>query len=191
MLSLRWTTPAAWVRRVEDRLDEVLVDHAHCEKKAAGFAMNMIFSYVEYTSLTRPLADVVKEELDHFQMVLDLMERRGVTMTGQPQSRYGGRLAANIRTAEPEKLLDRLLVAALIEARSCERFTLLAEHLGDRELAEFYRGLLESEARHFGLYTRLARQVSGEKVAEARLLELAREEARIIQMPDPRVRLHA
>lgn len=191
MLSLRTRTPPSFVQRVEANLGEVLIDHAHCEKKAAGAAMSLIFAYVEFVPVATALADVVKEELTHFQQVLALLERRGIEFRGQPQSPYGQRLAAHIRRNEPEKAIDRCLVAALIEARSCERFQLLRDHLQDAELRAFYGSLLESEARHHALYVRLASHFANEPIIRTRLDVLSEVEASILQTPSPLPRLHS
>jgi tRNA 2-(methylsulfanyl)-N6-isopentenyladenosine37 hydroxylase len=191
MLGLRSETGIAWVRRVEERLDEVLIDHAHCEKKAAGTALNMIFSYVEHVDVVTRLIEVVREELDHFRQVLEVITARGIAFRGQPQSGYGRRLGEHVRTTEPGKAVDRCVVAALIEARSCERFGLLRDHLGDRTLAKFYGTLLESEARHHALYLRLAQRFAPEDVIRNRYEELAKVEAEILGEPGDLPRLHA
>ena len=191
MLGLKSDTGIAWVHRVEEHLDDVLIDHAHCEKKAAGTALNMVFSYVEHVDVVTRLVEVVKEELDHFRRVLGLIAARGVRFRGQPQSAYGQRLGAHVRTKEPEKVLDRCVVAALIEARSCERFLLLRDHLRDRHLAAFYGSLVESEGRHHGLYLHLAEHFVPEGDVRKRLEELADVEASILAEPGPLPRLHA
>ena len=191
MLSLSSKTPTEWVDRIEGHLSEVLIDHAHCEKKAAGTAMNMIFSYVEHPTITIPLSTVVEEELAHFRQVLQILADRGIPIVGQVQSRYGERLSALIRKTEPEKFLDRCVIAALIEARSCERFMLLRDHLKDRELAQFYDSLLESEARHHSLYLRLAEEKHDRETVRTRLRELAEREGEIIALGDPFPRLHS
>jgi len=191
MLSLKTTTSADWVATIEPSIDEVLVDHAHCEKKAAGTAMNMVFSYVEHPEFVLPLTEIVEEELQHFREVIGVLDARGVRLVGQVQSSYGRRLSELIRTREPEKAVDRCCVAALIEARSCERFTLLRDHLRDRDLAAFYGGLLESEARHHGIYLRIAEHFAPREGIRHRLDELATREAEIIADGDPLPRLHA
>src|SRR5947209_14827464 len=122
MLSLDAATPDRWFAQVCDHLDELLVDHAHCEKKAAGVAMSLLFTYGDNVDLCRAMADIVQEELDHFQLVLDLLDRRGVRFRRQQPARYAERLSALIHKGEPGRAVDKLLVAALIEARSCERF---------------------------------------------------------------------
>lgn len=191
MLFLQSETSPDWVARIEPHMDEVLVDHAHCEKKAAGTAMNMIFSYVEHPEFVVPLTEVVEEELLHFRQVIEILAERGSKLVGQPQSSYGRRLGALIRTTEPDKVVDRCCVAALIEARSCERFTLLRNHLRDPRLADFYGTLLESEARHHALYLRLAEHFVAKDVIRNRFEQLAHEEAAIVADGDPIPRLHA
>src|SRR4051794_26533352 len=129
MLNLLGETPARWLRQVDDHLEELILDHAHCEKKAAGVAMNLLFAYVDHVPLVRAMTEIVQEELAHFHQVLDLCQARGIRFRKLPPSAYGNRLAALVRKGEPERAVDRLLVASLIEARSCERFALLRDHL--------------------------------------------------------------
>jgi tRNA-(ms[2]io[6]A)-hydroxylase len=191
MLSLQATTSARWLAQVDAGLDEILVDHAHCEKKAAGVAMNLLFSYVDHVDLARAMTEIVNEELEHFRLVLDLLDRRGIPFGKLAPSGYGQRLHALIRRAEPDKAVDRLLVAGLIEARSCERFSVLADHVADAELRDFYRGLFESEARHHATYVRLACGFAPEEAVRERLHWLAAEEAAIIDRGDPVPRMHS
>ncbi len=191
MLNLQAPTPDRWLRQVSAGLDEMLIDHAHCEKKAAGVAMNLIFAYVEHVELCKVLADVVREELEHFRLVLDLLDRRGVPFRRLRPSRYGERLHALVARDEPMRAVDRLLVAALIEARSCERFGLLRDHLADAELAGFFGSLFESEARHHAGYVRLAGHFVPEEVVRDRLHSLAAEEARIMAEGDDVPRVHS
>jgi tRNA 2-(methylsulfanyl)-N6-isopentenyladenosine37 hydroxylase len=191
MLSLHAATPDRWFDHVAAHLDELLVDHAHCEKKAAGVAMNLMFAYVENPALCRAMTEIVQEELAHFHLVLGLLERRGVRMRKLRPPRYGERLHALVRREEPGRAVDRLLVAALIEARSCERFGLLRDGLADRELAEFFGGLFESEARHHSTYVQLAREFASAEEVRRRLHELADAEARIIAEGDEQPRMHS
>ena len=191
MLSLRSASTARWLAQVDAGLDDVLVDHAHCEKKAAGVAMNLLFSYVDHVDLARAMTEIVNEELEHFRLVLDLLERRGVPFRKLAPSSYGPRLHELVRRAEPGRAVDRLLVAGLIEARSCERFSLLADHVADAELRDFYRSLFESEARHHATYVRLACDFAPEDSVRARLHELAAAEAAIIETGDPMPRMHS
>jgi tRNA-(ms[2]io[6]A)-hydroxylase len=191
MLHLQSATDARWLRQVDANLNEVLIDHAHCEKKAAGTALNLIFHYVEDQELCREMAFIVNEELEHFQMVIDLLNRRGVRFRRLKPSTYGRELNDLVRKQEPQRAVDRLLVAGLIEARSCERFHVLAEHVEDAELKSFYGGLFESEARHHTTYTRLAKHFAPEEVVMARLDELAAQEAAIIDRGEELPRMHS
>lgn len=190
MLSLKSSTAPWWAERVEEHLEEILLDHAHCEKKAAGTAMNLIFAYVDRVELVRQLAPIVTEELQHFQMVIDLIERRGMRFRRLTPSNYGSQLAELVRKLEPGRAVDKLLVAALIEARSCERFALLRDRLKDRELAEFYGSLFESEARHHATYVQMALSFAPEQAVFDRLQELSAIEAAIIDRGDERPRVH-
>ncbi len=191
MLHLQSPTSERWLAQVDAHLDEVLINHAHCEKKAAGTALNLIFHYVEDRELCREMTAIVAEELEHFHMVLDLLERRGVRFRRLKPSQYGRRLSDLVRKQEPQRAVDRLLVAGLIEARSCERFQALAEHVADAKLAAFYRGLFESEARHHATYTRLAKHFAPDAVVDQRLEELYAAEAAIIAEGEPLARMHS
>lgn len=191
MLSLASTSSMRWLQQVDTHLEEILIDHAHCEKKAAGTALNLIFAYVDRTPLCRELAEIVTEELEHFRLVLDLLERRGIRFRRLPPGGYGRKLNELVRKLEPGKAVDRLLVAGLIEARSCERFDLLRQHVKDTELAAFYDSLFESEARHHSTYVRLAKLFAKDEIVERRLNELATQEAEIIAGGDPLPRMHS
>jgi len=191
MLHLKAPTDARWFAQVDAQLDEILIDHAHCEKKAAGTALNLIFHYVENRELCQEMTEIVNEELEHFHLVLDLLERRGIPFRRLKPSQYGSKLHALVRKQEPHRAVDRLLVAGLIEARSCERFYALAEHVDDPELADFYRSLFESEARHHTTYTRLANHFATEDVVSRRLEELYEAEAAIIAVGEPLARMHS
>ena len=191
MLSLQSASAARWFAQVDTSLDQILIDHAHCEKKAAGVAMNLLFSYVDNVALARAMTEIVNEELEHFRLVLDLLERRGIPVQKLTPSSYGQRLHELIRKEEPGRAVDRLLVAGLIEARSCERFSLLADHVADQELRDFYRGLFESEARHHSTYVRLACDFAAEDAVRERLHWLAAAEAAIIATGDPLPRMHS
>ena len=191
MLSLQSASDARWLAQVDAHLDDILIDHAHCEKKAAGVAMNLLFSYVDHVPLARAMTEIVNEELAHFHLVLDLLERRGIPFRKLSPSSYGQRLHSLVRKEEPARAVDRLLVAGLIEARSCERFSLLRDHVADAELREFYGSLFESEARHHATYVRLACDVAPEEIVRERLHWLAAEEAAIIARGDPVARMHS
>src|SRR5262245_59519260 len=191
MLNLYTPTPERWLKQVEERLDLLLIDHAHCEKKAAGVAMNLLFSYVEHAELTRAMTEIVQEELDHFHRVRAILDRRGIRFYKLSPSAYGAKLHELVSKQEPERAVDRLLVAGLIEARSCERFGLLRDRLADRELANFYGSLFESEARHHSTYVRLAREFMSENAVRQRLATLAEAEGQIIAIGEAQPRMHS
>jgi tRNA-(ms[2]io[6]A)-hydroxylase len=191
MLNLHAPTPAHWLVQVAANLEELLIDHAHCEKKAAGVAMNLLFAYVDEVELVRAMSAIVEEELSHFRLVLDLLERRGMRFRKIPPSKYAERLRLLANKQEPMRAVDRLLIAALIEARSCERFGLLRDHLADTELAEFFGSLFESEARHHSTYVRLAKLFAPEEKVIARLNELAIAEAKIVEEGETLPRVHS
>ena len=191
MLSLSRATDSDWVEQAVERLDEILVDHAHCEKKAAGMAIQLIFRYTHHSFLHEPLSRLAREELVHFEQVLEHLRRRDIDFRPLRPGPYAGRLKQAVRGTEPERLLDTLLCSALIEARSCERFGLLAEGVPDAELADFYRGLLASEARHHGIYVDLARQLAPDAVVRARLEELSVVEGSVLGESGDRVRMHS
>jgi tRNA-(ms[2]io[6]A)-hydroxylase len=191
MLNLCSPSPERWLRQVTANLDELLIDHAHCEKKAAGTAMNLLFAYVENGALCRAMTEIVQEELSHFHLVLDLLNRRGIRFRRIRPSRYGERLHGLVGKLEPQRAVDRLLVAALIEARSCERFGLLRDRLQDQELSEFFGGLFDSEARHHSTYVRLAKEFAPDEVVRRRLDELAEADAGIIAEGDDVPRVHS
>jgi len=190
MLRLAAPTDPAWPARALAHLDELLLDHAHLEKKAAGTAVTLLFRYPERRELQEPLAQLAREELAHFEGVLGQLARRGIAFGRQRAGGYAGRLHRVVRAAEPARRLDTLLVAALIEARSCERFTLLAGALRgvDDELAAFYAGLLAAEARHHGAYVQLAIAGFPEDEVRARLDAVAAHEAAVLaEQCEPRV----
>ena len=191
MLSLQSPSSQRWLSQVEQHLEEILIDHAHCEKKAAGTAMNLLFAYVDHHDVTRAMTEIVREELEHFHLVVDLLERRGIGFRKLPPSSYGRRLNELVRKEEPGRAVDRLLVAGLIEARSCERFALLRDYVADEELRAFYGSLFESEARHHSTYVRLANHFAPESVVKVRLGELAAAEAAIIEVGEPIARMHS
>jgi tRNA-(ms[2]io[6]A)-hydroxylase len=191
MLHLHSTSSQRWLDQVTHNLDEILIDHAHCEQKAASTAMNLMFDYVEQEVICRDMAEIVQEELEHFQMVRDLLKRRGIRFYKSKPGTYGRKLKDLVRRQEPHKAIDRLLIAGLIEARSCERFVLLRDHLQDEELSEFYGSLYESEARHHATYVRLAKLFGSSSDVEERLEQLAAEEAAIIEEGCELSRVHS
>lgn len=185
-------TPGEWVSAAIERLPEMLLDHANCELKAASTALGFLYRYPERAQLAQRMSRLAREELRHFEQVRSLMEEMDIAFERLSASRYAGSLRNAVRGEEPYKLLDMLLVGALIEARSCERFAVLAPHLPGK-LGKFYGGLLASEARHFEHYLAFARSECGVGDAEidARLEELKALEARLISEPDEQFRFHS
>jgi tRNA-(ms[2]io[6]A)-hydroxylase len=186
-------TPAAWVDAACVHWRELLVDHANCEKKAASSALALIFAYPEDEALCAALSRLAREELRHFEQVLQIMRRLQVSFERQRPGRYGAGLRAALRAHEPARKLDLMLAAALIEARSCERFALLAPRL-PHPLGAFYARLQQAEARHFELYLRLAQRANGDgdgASLQARLRQLAAVEAELISASDEQLRFHS
>jgi tRNA 2-(methylsulfanyl)-N6-isopentenyladenosine37 hydroxylase len=193
MLNLQSESKTRWLEQVDQHLDLILIDHAHCEKKAAACAMNLILAYVDDTELCIELAEIVNEELMHFRQVLELLPPRNIQFCRLPPGSYGRQLNDLVRKFEPQRAIDRLLVASLIEARSCERFELLSQHVRDRdpELADFYASLFESEARHHTTYVRMAKRFGSAEDVKQRLEELSALESEIIYRGDPLPRMHS
>lgn len=193
MLNLHSTTDVRWLSQVDADLESVLIDHAHCEKKAAGTAMSLLFAYGGVMAMCHELPPIVVEELEHFKRVLDLLARRGIRFRTMKPSNYGRQLNELVRKGEPQRAVDRLLIASLIEARSCERFALLRDHISprDAELADFYGSLFESEARHHSTYVQLACHFAPPAEVHARLTELSTAEAEIIARGDTLPRMHS
>ena len=184
-------TPPAWTTRALAGLDELLVDHAHCEKKAAGTALNLIFRYPRHAPLLDPLSKLAREELVHFEQVLAILRARGAAFAPQKPAPYAGRLRAETRSADPARLIDALLCSALIEARSCERFALLVAAVRDPVLRDFYAGLHAAEARHQRVYLELAAAFEPVAALVARHRELAAHEAEILASTRLAPRMHA
>ena len=185
-------TPDEWIREASRRLPELLLDHANCELKAASTALGFIYRYPERTALVRRMSRLAREELRHFEQVRKIMEEMSIPFEHISASRYAGALRDAVRKNEPDRLLDLLLVGALIEARSCERFAALIPHLPEK-LAKFYAGLLDSEARHFEHYLDFAMSdlQLDEVVCKQRLDELKALEAELITTPDEQFRFHS
>lgn len=189
---LETATPEAWLNAACQRLPEMLLDHANCELKAASTALGFLYRYPEREALAQRMSKLAREELRHFEQVRAIMSDMEIPFERLSASRYAGRLREAVRAEEPGKLLDLLLVGALIEARSCERFARIAPRLPDT-LRRFYSGLLASEARHFEHYIAFAKSecgVSDEQI-ETRLEDLKAIEAALIADPDPEFRFHS
>jgi len=192
---LQAVTPQAWAVHAARNWQELLRDHANCEKKAASTALALMFAYPDDTALCSAMARLAREELRHFEQVQKLMTRLGVAPQRQGPGRYAGALRARLCTHDPQRKLDLLLCGVLIEARSCERFEVLVPHLS-APLAEFYADLARSERRHAGLYLKLAdkeRLRSGidSEYLHRRLQELSGAEAELIVSPDAEFRFHS
>lgn len=191
VLALTQTTSPTWLAAALDALDVILLDHAHCEKKAASTAVGFLFRYPERTAMAQVMSRLAREELVHFERVLGELGRRGIAFRRQPPSPYGGELYKQVRSWQPAKLMDELLVSALIEARSCERFALLAEAVNDPVLAALYRDLGPAEERHTELYVELACEVAPRAEVAERARFLAGQESEIVAAPGAALRLHA
>jgi tRNA-(ms[2]io[6]A)-hydroxylase len=182
-------TPPAWVDWALQHPDILLIDHAHCEKKAASTAINLMFRYVDRPELLDTLSQLAREELLHFEQVVQLMRQRDVTYDHMTPARYAKGMRQHIRTSEPGRLVDTMIVGALIEARSCERFAALAPHV-DEELGRYYHYLLKSESRHFEDYLELAEQYAQGPIAE-RVDFFKAVEQELIESPDDEFRFHS
>lgn len=180
MLPLRSATDPSWIEIAIARFDEVLVDHAHCEKKASASAMALVSAYPDHDLLIKRLCRLAQEELRHFRQVYDRISARGLQLGKDPGDPYAQELIKQVRTGAPERRMDRLIVSALIEARSCERLQLLADHLPDEEERRFYAALAKAEAGHYTLFTDLAVYYADEASVQKRLGELAEAEAAIV-----------
>jgi tRNA-(ms[2]io[6]A)-hydroxylase len=191
MLNLASTTAPHWLERALANVDEILLDHAHCEKKAASTAVSLLFRYPQHTALLDPITELAREELAHFKLVVGHLHARGHAFERQVPSTYAAELMAAMRPNEPERAVDMLLCLALIEARSCERMKLLADHLADPALRELYTSLLASEARHHQSYVDLAATIAPLADVRARLRALALHEADVIEHAPRVTRLHA
>jgi len=194
---LRAATEEAWVETARREWRALLLDHANCEKKAASTALALIFAYPEDRALTARLSRLAREELRHFEQVDRMLERLDVPVARVAPGRYAGELRRGVSAAEPLRKLDLMICGALIEARSCERFELLATQLV-APLGDFYGGLAAAERRHASLYVELAeaaaREIAGEDGAALyaeRLALLAQLEARLATSPDPEFRFHS
>lgn len=184
-------TPPAWidVARQPEQLPLLLIDHANCEKKAASTAVNLIYRYIDKFDVMSKMSKLAREELRHFEQVIGLMKKRGIAFEAVSPSRYAGGLHQHVRTHEPKRLVDTLIVGAIIEARSCERFAALAPHL-DKELKKFYESLLQSESRHFRDYLALAQKYSDEGIDD-RVRFFLGVEQELIESGDGEFRFHS
>lgn len=187
---LQCETPDAWVAWALENEPLLLLDHANCEKKAASTALTLMYRYVGDYEMMHKMSRLAREELRHYEQVMSLMQKRDIAYGQISPSRYASELRQPIRTHEPGRYVDTLIVGAIIEARSCERFAKLAPHL-DEELQGFYLSLLKSEARHFQDYLKLAQKASGKTAIQPRVDEFLALEKTLIESPDDTFRFHS
>lgn len=182
MLGLKLPTDPRWVNIVESNLDEILTDHAFCEQKAASNAISILVHYPEYSDLVDAMAELAREELEHFKMVHEKILARGKVLGRERKDSYVNELFQFIRKSEGRQIhfVDRLLFAAMIEARSCERFRVLSENIKDQELAKFYRELMISEANHYTMFITFARKYGAGVDVDKRWKEWLEYEAKVI-----------
>lgn len=192
MLGLKLPTDPRWVNIVEKNIKEILTDHAWCEQKAASTAISLIVSFPEYTDLITEMIALVKEEISHFKMVHDKIIENGWTLGRDRKDEYVLQLVTFFPKggSRTTQLIHRLLYAALIEARSCERFRLLSEELKDKKLAEFYKNLMVSEANHYTMFLGFARQYGDRKVVDEKWQQLLDFEAQIMKNLSKSERIH-
>ena len=191
---IRWLinkTSEDWIDLAISNPMEILLDHAHCERKAAGVALQLMFRYVDEPGLSEVLSPLAREELEHFERVLSILNTRGKKLQKLASPPYGATLAKNICKVEPLRMLDSFLVAGLIEARSHERMKLLSIHSPDIELRDLYADLLKSEARHFGIYWKLADERFERNLLTSRLGELAKVESDALLEMHHQPRMHS
>ena len=183
-------TPQLWIENALANPELLLIDHANCEKKAASTALNLMYRYVDNFDLLNKMSRLAREELRHFEQVIAIMKRRNIDYRQITASRYAVKLREAARPNDPDKLVDILVVGALIEARSCERFARIAPFL-DEELEKFYLSLLKSEGRHFKDYLTLAVTVASQQEVDERLAVFLEIEKQLIQSPDTVFRFHS
>ena len=183
-------TPQLWIENALANPELLLIDHANCEKKAASTALNLMYRYVDNFDLLNKMSRLAREELRHFEQVIAIMKRRNIEYRQITASRDAVKLREAVRPNDPDKLVDILVVGALIEARSCERFARIAPFL-DEELEKFYLSLLKSEGRHFKDYLTLAVKVASQQEVDKRLAVFFEIEKQLIQSPDTVFRFHS
>ncbi|WP_299781100.1 tRNA-(ms[2]io[6]A)-hydroxylase [uncultured Formosa sp.] len=192
MLGLKLPTDPRWVNIVEKNVEDILTDHAYCEQKATSTAISLIVSFPEYTELVQEMVALVKEEISHFKMVHDKILENGWVLGRDRKDEYVLKLITFFPKggSRTTQLVHRLLYAALIEARSCERFRLLSEELKDKELAEFYRNLMVSEANHYTMFLGFARQYGNKDEVNEKWQNLLEFEAKIMADLSKRETIH-
>lgn len=192
MLGLKLPTDPRWVNIAEQNIKEILIDHAFCEQKAASTAISLLITHPEFTELAIEMSALAKEEMSHFQMVHQHILKRGWVLGRERKDPYVQDVMAFFpKTSDRDvRLVHRLLVAALIEARSCERFRLLSEELQDQELAQFYKKLMVSEANHYTMFLKFARQYGNREEVDIMWEELLVHEANILKNYNTKGAIH-
>lgn len=183
MLGLKLPTDPRWANIAEKNIEEILTDHAFCEQKAASYAISLLVTYPELSELVTAMSDLAQEEMQHFTMVHDKIVARGLVLGRERKDEYVHRIMAFFPKEgnRNKRLVNRLLTAALIEARSCERFKTLSENIQDKELAEFYRDLMVSEANHYTMFLKFARQYGGREEVDKKWQDLLTYEAEVMK----------
>ncbi len=183
MLGLKLPTDPRWANIAEKNIDEILTDHAYCEQKAASYAISLIVTYPEYPELVEAMSALAREEMGHFQMVHKRIQDRGLELGRERKDEYVHRINQFFQKTgdRKERLIQRLLIAALIEARSCERFKVLSENIEDQELSEFYRGLMVSEANHYTMFLKFARDFGQREEVDTKWQALLDFEAEVMK----------
>lgn len=182
-------TPKAWVDNALANIDIMLIDHAHCEMKAASSAMAYVYKHADKPELITKMSKIAREELVHFEQVMRILKKRNIEFRSLSSARYAGELIRNTRTDKHGRFIDGLILGAFIEARSCERFAKIAPHL-DADLQKFYSGLLESEKRHFTIYLHFAEKYANHDIGE-HIRRIGEIEKNLILSPDKEFRFHS
>ncbi len=192
MLGLKFETETSWAEIAKDNLEQILTDHAFAEQKASANAISITINYSEETELVSKMLEIAIEELEHFQMVHQLMTKRGLTLGQAQKNDYALRLQQFFpkTTNRTKALIQRLLVAALIEARSCERFKVFSENIEDKELSEFYKELMISEANHYTIFLNFARQYQDKEIVNKKWQDLLTFEAELMRNRGKTAKVH-
>ncbi len=192
MLGLKFETSTSWVDIAKDNLQQILTDHAFAEQKASANAISIIINYSEETALVKDMSDIAIEELEHFRMVHKLMIKRGMVLGREQHNDYAKSLQGFFPKTKDRKtaLINRLLVAALIEARSCERFKVFSENMEDQELSKFYKDLMISEANHYTLFLRYARKYMDREIVDKKWNSLLTFEAEMMKNRGDKATIH-
>lgn len=180
MLCLKNKTKPEWIVSALSDLPSIISDHAHCEKKAAATGLSLLSTYFDKKEISYSMSDLIEEEISHYRSVINILDKKNLVLKRDSSDEYVKVLVSQVRKNEPERMLDRLLVAGIIEARSCERLQILAENIKDEELKIFYKKLAETEAGHYVTFTKLARLYFDENRVKERVDELADLEADLI-----------